>query len=163
MNRTQFKPTEERDAIFKKGEWKWWWWWWWWWCESLIPALGRQRQPDLWVRSQPGLQSEFQDSQGYIEKYDPRRGLIVAKTHSSTLPFTFLKQHWIKPVTPSLCHWLLNREGLLLSCTVCIYLGLLPNSAHALDDHLRNNLAHSLMCFGPWSIVYVLWWGNISW
>jgi hypothetical protein len=34
----------------------------------LIPALGRQRQANLWVRSQPGLQSEFQDSQGYIEK-----------------------------------------------------------------------------------------------
>jgi hypothetical protein len=34
----------------------------------LIPALGRQRQADLWVRGQPGLQSEFQDSQGYTEK-----------------------------------------------------------------------------------------------
>jgi hypothetical protein len=27
-----------------------------------------QRQEDLWVRGQPGLQSEFQDSQGYTEK-----------------------------------------------------------------------------------------------
>jgi hypothetical protein len=34
----------------------------------LIPALGRQRQEDFWVWGQPGLQSEFQDSQGYIEK-----------------------------------------------------------------------------------------------
>jgi hypothetical protein len=36
----------------------------------LIPALGRQRQADLWVQGQPGLQSEFQDSQaqGYTEK-----------------------------------------------------------------------------------------------
>jgi hypothetical protein len=34
----------------------------------LIPALGRQRQKDFWVRGQPGLQSEFQDSQGYTEK-----------------------------------------------------------------------------------------------
>jgi hypothetical protein len=33
-----------------------------------IPALGRQRQVDFWVRGQPGLQSEFQDSQGYTEK-----------------------------------------------------------------------------------------------
>jgi hypothetical protein len=32
------------------------------------PALRRQRQVDLWVRGQPGLQSEFQDSQGYTEK-----------------------------------------------------------------------------------------------
>jgi hypothetical protein len=34
----------------------------------LIPALGRQRQADFWVWGQPGLQSEFQDSQGYTEK-----------------------------------------------------------------------------------------------
>jgi hypothetical protein len=39
-----------------------------WWCTSLIPALGSQRQADFWVRGQPGLQSEFQDSQGYTEK-----------------------------------------------------------------------------------------------
>jgi hypothetical protein len=36
----------------------------------VIPALGRQRQRqvDFWVRGQPGLQSEFQESQGYTEK-----------------------------------------------------------------------------------------------
>jgi hypothetical protein len=34
----------------------------------LIPALGRQRQAGFWVQGQPGLQSEFQDSQGYTEK-----------------------------------------------------------------------------------------------
>jgi hypothetical protein len=39
-----------------------------WWCMRLIPALRRQRQADFWVRGQPGLQSEFQDSQGYTEK-----------------------------------------------------------------------------------------------
>jgi hypothetical protein len=27
-----------------------------------------QRQADFWVRGQPGLQSEFQDSQDYTEK-----------------------------------------------------------------------------------------------
>jgi hypothetical protein len=42
---------------------------WAWWCTPLIPALGRQRQADFWVRAQPGLQSEFQDSQGYTEKH----------------------------------------------------------------------------------------------
>ena len=31
---------------------------WQWWCTPLIPALGRQRQVDLCVRGQPGLQSE---------------------------------------------------------------------------------------------------------
>jgi hypothetical protein len=39
-----------------------------WWYTLLIPALGRQRQADFWVWGQPGLQSEFQDSQGYTEK-----------------------------------------------------------------------------------------------
>jgi hypothetical protein len=31
-----------------------------WWHTPLIPALGRLRQADFWVRGQPGLQSEFQ-------------------------------------------------------------------------------------------------------
>ena len=39
-----------------------------WWRTPLIPALGRQRQADFWVRGQPDLQSELQDSQGYTEK-----------------------------------------------------------------------------------------------
>jgi hypothetical protein len=34
----------------------------------LIPVLGRLRQADFWVQGQPGLQSEFEDSQGYTEK-----------------------------------------------------------------------------------------------
>jgi hypothetical protein len=34
----------------------------------LFPALGRQRQADIWVRGQSGLQSEFQDSQSYTKK-----------------------------------------------------------------------------------------------
>jgi hypothetical protein len=39
-----------------------------WWLTPLIPELGRQSQADFWVRGQSGLQSEFQDSQGYTEK-----------------------------------------------------------------------------------------------
>jgi hypothetical protein len=41
----------------------------WWRRTPLVPALGRQRQAeaDFWVRGQPGLQSEFQDIQGYTE------------------------------------------------------------------------------------------------
>jgi hypothetical protein len=34
----------------------------------LIPALERQRQVELQVQGQPGLLSEFQDSQDYTEK-----------------------------------------------------------------------------------------------
>jgi hypothetical protein len=34
----------------------------------FFPALGGQRQEDFWVWGPPGLQSEFQDSQGYTEK-----------------------------------------------------------------------------------------------
>jgi hypothetical protein len=33
-----------------------------------MSALARQRQVDFWVWDQPGLQSESQDSQDYIEK-----------------------------------------------------------------------------------------------
>ena len=40
----------------------------WWWRTPLMPALGRQRQADFWAWGQPGLQSEFQVSQGYTEK-----------------------------------------------------------------------------------------------
>jgi hypothetical protein len=43
--------TQERDFVFKK-----------------LAALGRRRQADFCVRGQPGLQSEFQVSQGYTEK-----------------------------------------------------------------------------------------------
>ena len=39
-----------------------------WWQMSLILALGRQKQVDFWVWGQPGIQSEFQDSQDYTEK-----------------------------------------------------------------------------------------------
>jgi hypothetical protein len=41
---------------------------WAWWRTPLISALGKQRQADFWVWGQPGLQSEFQDSQDYTEK-----------------------------------------------------------------------------------------------
>jgi hypothetical protein len=44
-----------------------------WWHMPLIPALGKQRQVDFWVQGQPGLQSEFQDSQGYTEKPCPKK------------------------------------------------------------------------------------------
>ena len=39
-----------------------------WWRTPLIPAHGKQRQANFLVQGQPGLQNEFQDSQGYTEK-----------------------------------------------------------------------------------------------
>jgi hypothetical protein len=39
-----------------------------WWCTPLVPALGRQRQADFCIRGQPGLQSEFKNSQGCTER-----------------------------------------------------------------------------------------------
>ena len=42
-------------------------------ANALIPALGRQRQVDLWVWDQPHLQSEFQDTQNYTEKLSRKK------------------------------------------------------------------------------------------
>jgi hypothetical protein len=36
--------------------------------EKLLKKCSRQTQADFWVRDQPGLQSEFQDSQAYTEE-----------------------------------------------------------------------------------------------
>lgn len=38
-----------------------------WWHIPLISPLGRQRQVNLGVQGQPGLQGEFKDSPGYTE------------------------------------------------------------------------------------------------
>jgi hypothetical protein len=60
-----------------------------WWLTPLIPALGRQRQADFWVRDQPGLQSEFQNSQGYREtlswKHPPQKKNLTYVKLLSTL------------------------------------------------------------------------------
>ena len=39
-----------------------------WCCTPLMPVLRRQQQAELWVHGYRGLQSEFQDSQGYTKK-----------------------------------------------------------------------------------------------
>ena len=41
----------------------------WWWRTPLNPALKRQRKVDSLSSGLPGLQSEFQDSQGYTQKF----------------------------------------------------------------------------------------------
>jgi hypothetical protein len=68
----------------------------------LISALWRQRQADFWVWGQPGLHSEFQDSQGYTEKpclekpkkkkKKMRRGKNKEESHPAVwLPFLELR------------------------------------------------------------------------
>jgi hypothetical protein len=73
-----------------------------WWRTPLIPALGRQRQVDFWVRGQPGLQSEFQDSQGYTEKpclEKPKKKKKKKKTIRKQLNACYAKmlKHCIMP------------------------------------------------------------------
>jgi hypothetical protein len=63
----------------------------------LIPALGRQRQADFWVQGQPGLQSEFQDSQDYTEK---RR--LEKPKKKKNLNLKWLEFHFL---TPTLDHF----------------------------------------------------------
>ena len=44
--------------------------------ENVVHLLSERllkRQADFWVQGQPGLQSEFQDSQGYTGRYFPEK------------------------------------------------------------------------------------------
>ena len=50
----------------------------------LIPVLRRQRQSDLWVRCQPGLQRKFQDDQDYTEKPCLKKTKQNKKTSKTT-------------------------------------------------------------------------------
>jgi hypothetical protein len=65
-----------------------------WWCTPLIPALERQRQrqADFWVRGQPGLQSEFQDSQSYTEKSCLEKPKRKKKKKGSNPPLPLVRQ-----------------------------------------------------------------------
>jgi hypothetical protein len=75
-----------------------------WWCTPLISKLGRQRQVDFWVWGQPGLQSEFQDSQGYTEKpclkKTNKQTITTATTKNAPNNFTFNKSNkWLEEQT----------------------------------------------------------------
>jgi hypothetical protein len=103
----------------------------WWWRKPLIPALGRQRQADFWVWGQPGLQSEFQDSQGYTEKphLEKKKNIWMLKRHLKTCTINLI----LTPSKCNLCHverWLpviwihLKDPSLIISW----YLSFLSNS-----------------------------------
>ena len=75
----------------------------------LIPALRRQRQADFWIGGQPGLQSEFQDSQGYTEK--PCLEKPNKQTKKKRVALVMVSVHSSKTLTKTtqtyLCHFVL--------------------------------------------------------
>ena len=84
---------------------------WAWWRMPLIPAPGRQRQRqvDFWVQGQPGLQSEFQDSQDYTEK--PCLGKKKKKGPSKSMFIIILAttaRAWNQSSCPSRNEWIKN-------------------------------------------------------
>ena len=68
---------------------------WAWWHMPLILALGRQRQADFWVQGQPGLQSEFQGSQGYTEKPCLEKNQTKTKQNKNKIKNN-KKEYWLK-------------------------------------------------------------------
>jgi hypothetical protein len=70
-----------------------------WWLTPLIPALGRQRQADFWVQGQPGLQSEFQDSQDTQRnpvsiKQNKTKHNVCLSLHPLFSSLSLFKKYW---------------------------------------------------------------------
>ena len=87
----------------------------------LIPAFGRQRQADFWVRGQPGLQS---DSQGYTEKPCLEKPKKKKKRKKRKKMLSFIRVDLTKtppmPITPMIVgryrqipgtHWLASQPS----------------------------------------------------
>ena len=72
---------------------------WAWWRTPLIPALGRQKQVDFWVPGQPGLQSEFQDSQGYTEKPCLEKNKQTNKQTNKKFTFSVISPLIFRPLS----------------------------------------------------------------
>jgi hypothetical protein len=84
---------------------------WAWWCTPLIPALGRQRQVDFWVRGQPGLQRSFRTARAIqsnpvskIKKKKKREQdfFCVHGLHQSR----FYTKHMCQPLLPFILEYL---------------------------------------------------------
>ena len=102
----------------------------------IIPALERQGQADFWIWGQPGLQSEFLDSQGYTEK-----PCVKEKTKTKT------KQ---------------NKTDLKWTCmNLCIVLAY-PNFCNKKPFLslllLWCGLSHNGPCIG--ALALMTWWGS---
>jgi hypothetical protein len=95
-----------------------------WWCTPLIPALGRQRQADFWVRGQPGLHSKFQDSQGYTEKpvSETKQNKTKASWGRKGLFQLAILVHEVKVETQGRTlkgrNWSTGWGGLLMACSL---------------------------------------------
>jgi hypothetical protein len=109
-----------------------------WWRMPLIPALGRQRQEDFWVRGQPGLQSEFQDSHGYTEKPFP------GKQNKTTPPKKKLNK---KFKTKQNGLTLLIRYYFFSQKQRCLLVAALLSVKHSEATLSLNNLSLILICY----------------
>lgn len=86
-----------------------------WWRLPFISSLGGQRQTDLWVRGQSGLQSEFLDIQGYTEK------------------------RLLKPPCPQKSGDGAMTQSLKAGKTLIEDSSLIPSTTHFQDPHLRKS------------------------
>ena len=88
-----------------------------WWHRPLIPALGWQRQSHFWVQCQPGLQSEFQDSEGYTEKPCLDKTKNKKQKKNKTTTTTTKKNHCLWGSIPTAVYQLGLCCGMLPFCS----------------------------------------------
>jgi hypothetical protein len=115
----------------------------------LIPALRRQRQVDFWVWGKPGLQSEFQYSQGYTEKPCLKK---QNKTKQNKTKKEFVHLAWDAFVSkqPNLPSWLIQSSSSWfvteLICFTSFYFG----------QYIIIFWFHLILCLVVSSLVYSL-------
>jgi hypothetical protein len=100
-----------------------------WWRTPLIPALGRQRQAHFWIRGQPGLQSEFQDSQGYTEKPKNKQTnnhMHCSATRNTVRSITY--KHHLEPTLP--CETSGSLSKLYSEASSSVYLNVLKHDSN---------------------------------